>query len=122
MGLETFRQELGEDGAGLRGREDRVERGAGGRPVVRVVEVLAPVPAHRGVAAHYDVGSGSADHARQVPAQAEGRLQDAVLIPQEHEVLHAEDPRRVPGLSLPDRHQAGARRLPLRRSGVVRAR
>src|SRR5207244_3167662 len=52
--LETFRQELGEDHARLRGREDRVERRAGDRAVVRVVQVLVAVPAHRRVAAHHN--------------------------------------------------------------------
>src|SRR2546422_982690 len=104
--LEALGQQLLEDDAGLRGRKDGVERRAGDRTMIRMIEILVAVPAHRRVAGHHHVGPAAADHACQVAPEPEGRLDDAVLIPEEHEVLDAEDLRGVPRFALPHGHEA----------------
>src|SRR5438093_135577 len=79
------------------------------RPVpgwLGTIEVLVAVPAHRRVAGHHHVGPAATDHARQVAPEPEGRLDDAVLIPEEHEVLDTEDLRCVPRFALPHGREA----------------
>src|SRR6266403_1657502 len=85
-----------------------------------MVQVLVAVPAYRRVTAEHDVGLDAPDHARQVATQADGRLDDTVLIAQEDDVLHAEDLRGVPGLALADRDQPRVVRRVLVGAGAAR--
>src|SRR2546428_4684414 len=104
--LEALRQQLLEDDAGLRRRKDRVERRAGDGSVIGMIEIFVAVPAHGRVAGHHDVGPAAADQPPQDGAEAAGRLDDAVLIAEEHEVLDAEELRRVPRFAFPHGHEA----------------
>src|SRR2546430_8926503 len=72
-----------------------------------MVEVLVAVPAHRRVAADDHVRPDPSDDTREVAPQRDGRLDDAVLIPEKDDVLHAEDLGGGPRLALADRDQPG---------------
>src|SRR5215510_4936419 len=105
VGLEALVEELAEDGPRLRRREHRVERRAGDRAMIRMVEVFAAVPAHRRVAAHDDVGPRAPDDAGQIGPQCQRRLERAVLVAEQDQVFHAENLGGVPRLALADGHQ-----------------
>jgi hypothetical protein len=97
---ETFGEQVGEDAARFRGRKHGVEGGAGDGAMVRVVQVLVAVVTHRGITAHDDVRANPPDHAREIATQPERGLHDAVGIAEQHDVLHAEDARRLVQLTL----------------------
>src|SRR5262245_47957220 len=74
--------------------------------MIRVVQIAVPHKAHRWVPAHDDIRLAVADNTRQVSPQAQRRLDRAVLIAQEYNVLDAENTRRFEALTLADRHQS----------------
>ena len=83
-----------------------------------MVQVLVAVPAHRGIAAHDDVGPVTADHAGEIAAQSKRRLDHTVEVAEKGEVRHAQDARGLPALALADRHEPVARRRVLVRAGA----
>src|SRR5207237_7968368 len=69
---------VGDDGGG---------GGVGGRPVVGVIDVGRPGLAPGGVGGDDNVGLAAPDPARDLAAQVEGRLQRAVVVAEEEDVL-----------------------------------
>ena len=75
-------------------RVDRAQHHLARGDVVRVVHVEVVGDAERRIHREQHIGSRDADLARDVLADLERRIQVAVLVAEEHAVLHAEDLRR----------------------------
>jgi hypothetical protein len=117
--IETLGEELGEDASCFGGREDRVQGGARHRAVIGMVQVLVAVPPRGRIAAHDDVRALLADDPREIAPEGERRLDDAVLVAEEHDVLHAEDPCRVVKLALATGNEAVSERRVLVGAGAA---
>src|SRR5258705_454110 len=107
---EALGDELGKDADGLRRREDGIERGARDRAVIRMVHVLVAVIAHGRIAADHDVRPVTTDDAREIAPKSERGLDDAILVPEQGDVLDAENARRLVQLSLTRGNEALAAR------------
>src|SRR5215212_10815876 len=112
--LEPLAQQLREDQR-VPGRwVYRVQAGVAGRPVVGVVDVALGAPAGRRVLADHHVRLEAANLADDVAPESDRVHEDAVLVVQEHQLLHAEP---VAGLALLDPANLGQLRG---RHGAIR--
>ena len=84
-------EQVGENEARLRGREDRVQRGLRGGAVVGMIDVAVAVKHALRVADDDRLGLVLADEARQFLAEREGRFQFAIGISEEDRLVDADD-------------------------------